>query len=165
VPSISSIAPTFVRQGDSGTRVTLTAAVPHGRERLDLRYRLTLADPTFVSDTSFTVDVTVERRGAVRRTRRDVHQPRAAVANAVTLTSALAVKAPVPAISGTSPASVRQGDSGVTLAVDRHRFPQRRRDFRCRQRAHARHHERHLGHARLPSPSMSPRTPRSAPAT
>jgi len=45
-------------------------------------------------------------------------QPAAGGGEAVTLTSALAVKAPLPTISSTSPVSVHQGDSGVTLTVD-----------------------------------------------
>ena len=116
IPTISSIDPDTLVQGDSGIVVTFTGTGFRGDGMVSFgETGLTLSSQTFINETTFTVSVNVEDDAPLG--------PRAAVytqsddGGSATgdLTNGLTIKAPIPTISSIDPDTLVQGDSGIVV--------------------------------------------------
>lgn len=117
-PQLTSISLASLRQGDTNVRVTLTGnAFRDGGTVAVSGSGVTISSPTRVSDTSFRVDLGAGSAAAFGARDVTYTQPSGGGGASVALTGALTVRAPLPAISGVSPATLRQGDTATVVTV------------------------------------------------
>jgi hypothetical protein len=117
-PTVTSIAPTALRQLDSSATLTLTGTGFRTGGAITISGTgLTLGSTTVTNDTTASVPVTVDVAATVGT--RDVTFTQAAGGGgaAGTKSAALTIKNPVPTLTTVSPGTVTQGDTGTTLTL------------------------------------------------
>ncbi len=116
--TVSAVSPSALTQGDSGVTLTVTGTGFRSGGALSIAGSgLTLSGQTFVSATSFRATIAAADSAALGAHDVTYTQPAAGGGEAVTLGAALQVDAPAPAVTGASPAVLRQDDVARTLTV------------------------------------------------
>lgn len=118
IPTTSGVSPAELRQGATGTSLTLSGTGFRAGGSIALSGTgLAVGATSIVSPTQATVSIDTD--AAATFGARDVvyTQPVAGGGDAVMLTGAVTVKAPVPTVTGASPSFVRQGAAAQTITL------------------------------------------------
>ena len=118
LPTLTSISPSTLRQGDASVTVTLTGTgFRSGGSVTVAGDGVSSSSPTFVSPTSFEVDLNVASDATLGLHDVTYVQPAGGGAENATLTDALRVNAPIPTVTSTTPTFLRQGTASQALTV------------------------------------------------
>ena len=117
-PTLSSISPSSLAQGDTGTVITLTGTNFQSGGTVALGAGVTVTANTYVSPTSFKATVNVGLTSATLGSHDVVYTQSSAGGGATgTLSNGLTVNAPTPTITSISPTSVKLGSTGAVVTL------------------------------------------------